>query len=129
MAHSDGDVLVHALMDALLGAAGLPDIGVHFPSVDPSYAGTSSLSLLFRVMEILATEKTSVHNVDITVVLESPRLGPHVAAMKEQLSQVMDLPVHRIGIKATTNEGIGFIGRGEGIAAIAVALVQEPPGE
>ncbi len=127
--HSDADVLTHALMDALLGAAGLPDIGMQFPPGDPRFKDASSILLLGMVSGLLAKRGFSAGNIDITLVAEFPRIAPSVAEMKELLGKALGLPVQRIGIKATTNEGIGFIGRGEGIAAIAVAMLEEchPP--
>ncbi|MEW6033468.1 MAG: 2-C-methyl-D-erythritol 2,4-cyclodiphosphate synthase [Chloroflexota bacterium] len=127
--HSDGDVLTHAIMDALLGAAALPDIGTHFPPDDPRYKGASSLSLLREVRVLLLKKGFSITNVDVTVIAERPRVAPFVADMRRQLGQLLDISPQRIGIKATTNEGLGFLGRGEGIAAIAVALVEGPPGD
>ncbi|MBI2857615.1 MAG: 2-C-methyl-D-erythritol 2,4-cyclodiphosphate synthase [Chloroflexi bacterium] len=125
--HSDADVLVHALMDSLLGAAGLPDIGVHFPPGDPKYTEASSINLLENVRGMLRQEGYTIVNVDATLVAERPKVSPYIAMMKKRLSEAMDIPEAAIGIKATTNEGIGFVGRGEGIAAIAVALIDRVP--
>ncbi len=121
--HSDADVLVHAIMDACLGAAGLPDIGHYFPPSDPSYQGVDSMKLLHRVVQVLHQKGWKCANVDSVVILEKPRLAPHIPAMKERIAHAMDLSPLAIGIKATTNEQLGFIGRHEGIAAQAVALI------
>lgn len=121
--HSDADVLIHALMDALLGAAGLPDIGHFFPNSDARYKNISSCRLLGMVMQELKRKKLKINNVDVALVAERPMILPHIAAMKENIHNATGIPVARIGIKATTNEGMGFIGRGEGIAAMAVASI------
>jgi 2-C-methyl-D-erythritol 2,4-cyclodiphosphate synthase len=121
--HSDADVLSHAIADALLGAAGLPDIGHHFPPGDPSIRGISSLIILRRAAELIAELGGVIHNIDATVIAEAPKIAPHLQAMKTALAASIDLEQHQIGIKATTNEGMGFLGRGEGIAAMAVASV------
>jgi 2-C-methyl-D-erythritol 2,4-cyclodiphosphate synthase len=124
-AHSDGDVVVHALCDALLGAAGLGDIGHHFPDSDEQYRGVDSRVLLRRVVEHLRTEGPTVHNADLTVVAQRPRLAPHIALMRTRLAADLHLDPRRVNVKATTTEGMGFAGRGEGIACYAVALLQE----
>lgn len=121
--HSDADVLLHALMDALLGAAGQGDIGVHFSPGEDRWRGVSSLVLLDRVGSLVREQGWQVVNVDCTVVLERPRLLPYVAAMKAAIGPRLALDEQAIGIKATTNEGLGFVGREEGIAAMAVALL------
>lgn len=121
--HSDADVLVHALMDALLGAAGLPDIGHHFPSDDDAWRNASSLDLLVRVHDMLARNEWQIVNVDITLVAEAPRIGSRVDEMKTCISTALGLPTARIGLKATTSEGAGAEGRGEAISAQAVALL------
>lgn len=118
--HSDADVLIHALMDSLLGAAGLPDIGRLFPNTDRSLKNISSLLLLEKVFKELKKRKYKVLNVDITVIAEEPRITPHVEAMKKNISGILRIKPERTGIKATTNESMGFIGRKEGIAAMAV---------
>ena len=123
LGHSDADVLIHAAMDALLGAAALGDIGVHFPPSDPAYRDSDSRELLARVRELLAREGWRPVNLDCTVIAESPRLAPHAPAMREVLAATLGLAPDRVSIKATTNEGLGFLGREEGIAAIAVALI------
>ena len=123
VAHSDGDVLIHALCDALLGAAGLGDIGRHFPDSDPAYAAIDSRILLRRVVATLHERGLGVQNVDATVVAQRPRLADHIAAMRETLAGDLAVPVERVNVKATTTEGMGFTGRAEGIAAHAVALL------
>ncbi len=124
-AHSDGDVVIHALCDALLGAAGLGDIGRHFPDADPAFAGIDSRVLLRRVMAQLDEQRLEVVSVDLTVVAQHPRLSPHVDAMRERLAADLGMPPGRINLKATTTERMGFTGRGEGIAAFAVVLLDE----
>jgi 2-C-methyl-D-erythritol 2,4-cyclodiphosphate synthase len=119
--HSDADVVVHAVADALLGAAGLGDLGDHFPDSDAAWAGADSLTLLGRVVEEVRAGGWRPANVDCTVVLEAPRLSPHRSAMQERLAEVVGAPV---SVKATTAERLGFIGRGEGVACWAVALVE-----
>ena len=123
--HSDGDVLLHAIMDALLGAAGLGDLGTHFPSDDPAYAGASSLRLLERVAALLTGAGLVVVSVDATVIAEAPRLAPHTAAMREAIAAAVAADAGRVSVKATTNDGLGVLGAGEAIAAIATALVDE----
>ncbi len=124
--HSDADVLAHAIADAILGAAGESDIGHHFPNTDESIRGISSLDILSRVLKIIREKPATLLNVDATLIAEEPKISPHLAAMKAALAAVLDLPSDRIGIKATTNETMGFIGRAEGIAAMAVASVERP---
>jgi 2-C-methyl-D-erythritol 2,4-cyclodiphosphate synthase len=126
--HSDADVLIHALMDALLGAAGLRDIGYYFPPTDPAYKGADSLKLLERVVALLVQEGFQPINVDMTLLAERPKIGPYVEQMREHLSGVLGVAPRRVGIKATTNEGMGFIGEGQGMAAYAVALIQATEG-
>jgi 2-C-methyl-D-erythritol 2,4-cyclodiphosphate synthase len=124
-AHSDGDVVIHALCDALLGAAGLGDIGRHFPDTDAAYAGIDSRILLRRVIESLRGRGLAVHNADLTIVAQRPRLAPFVEDMNRVLAMDLDCPVDRVNVKATTTERMGFTGRGEGIAAFAVVLLRE----
>jgi 2-C-methyl-D-erythritol 2,4-cyclodiphosphate synthase len=119
--HSDADVLTHAVIDALLGAAGLGDIGEHFPDTDPRYRDADSLALLETVLMTVIAAGFEVENVDCTVLMEAPRLGPHRQAICERLALALNLPVGRVNVKATTGEGMGFVGRGEGVAALAVA--------
>jgi len=123
--HSDGDVLLHAIMDALLGAAALGDLGTHFPSDDPDLAGASSLGLLRRVSALLRDAGFVVASVDATVIAEAPRLEPHVAAMRAAIAAAIGTEAGRVSVKATTNDGLGAIGAGEAIAAIATALLEE----
>lgn len=124
VAHSDGDVLAHAIGDALLGAAGLGDLGAHFPDTDPKWRGVSSLRLLEAIAEQLRERGFSIVNVDASLVAEAPRIAPHVGAMREALGVALGIGEARVSVKATTNEGLGALGRGEGIAAWAVALVE-----
>ena len=123
-AHSDGDVLVHALCDALLGAAGLGDIGRHFPDTSPELAGIDSRILLRRVGALLDERGFGVVNADVTVIAQAPRLGPHLARMCARLASDLGIEPERVNVKATTTEGMGFTGRGEGIAAHAVVLIE-----
>ena len=123
IAHSDGDVLLHALCDALLGAAGLEDIGHYFPNNDPRYKDINSLELLNEVNQVLHSEGYRPIQVDTTLVLEEPKLAPFRKQMIATIAQTLDLPERRVSVKATTNEGIGTIGRNEGIAAFAVAVI------
>lgn len=123
LGHSDADVLAHAVMDALLGAAGLGDIGTHFPPNDPAYRDADSMALLARVVDLLAGAGWRPRQVSAVLVAERPRLAPHVPAMRARLRQVLGLPEEAVGIQVTTNEGLGAIGRGEGIAAWATALI------
>ncbi len=125
LGHSDADVLTHAVMDALLGAAGLGDIGGLFPDTDPAYEGADSLRLLDAVMERLAGAGFRVGNVDATVLAQRPRLAPYIGQMRERLAARLNLPAGRVNVKATTEEGLGFTGAGEGIAAHAVCLLEE----
>jgi len=124
--HSDADALTHAIVDALLGAAALGDIGAHFPSSDPRWANAPSLSFLTYTLELLRTAGWEVGNVDATVVAERPRLSPHVAAIRARLAETMALPLERVSVKSKTTDGLGFTGRGEGIACYAVALIERP---
>jgi 2-C-methyl-D-erythritol 2,4-cyclodiphosphate synthase len=123
--HSDADVLLHAIIDALLGAATLGDIGQHFPPDDPTYAGADSTQLLAEVARMVADQGYAVANVDATVVAERPRLAPHVATMRQRIAQTLNLEESKVSVKATTNERIGEVGRGVGIAVLAVALLEE----
>lgn len=125
LGHSDADVLTHAIMDALLGAAGLGDIGKLFPDSDPAYEGASSLNLLERVMERLEECGFTVGNVDATVVAQRPKLADFLPIMRAQLSKILHISPERLNLKATTEEGLGFTGTGEGMAAHAVALLEE----
>jgi 2-C-methyl-D-erythritol 2,4-cyclodiphosphate synthase len=126
VAHSDGDVALHALCDALLGAAGLGDIGGMFPDSDARWAGADSRELLRRVVARLAEQGLAVGNADVTVVAQAPRLAPHVDEMRARIAADLGVPPGRVNVKATTTERLGYIGRGEGIAAHAVVLLHEP---
>jgi 2-C-methyl-D-erythritol 2,4-cyclodiphosphate synthase len=123
--HSDADVLTHAVIDALLGAAGLGDIGEYFPDTDERYRDADSLELLDNVVARVRSAGLRVVNLDCTVVMERPKLGPHRQEIRERLAQVLGLEVKRVNVKATTGEGIGFVGRGEGVAALAVVSLDE----
>ena len=122
--HSDADVLTHAIIDALLGAAGLGDIGQHFPPDDPQWAGADSIALLRRAVDLLAAVGARPQSVDATVIAERPRLAPHIAAMRQALAQALGLKPSQVNVKATTAEGMGALGRGEGIQAHAAATVR-----
>ncbi len=125
LGHSDADVLTHALMDALLGAAALGDIGKLFPDKDPAYEGADSVELLRRVASLLREHGYAVSNVDCTVIAQRPKLAPHIPAMRGKLATAMGLSIDRVSVKATTEEGLGFSGEGLGIAAHAVALIEK----
>ncbi|MCC7518235.1 MAG: 2-C-methyl-D-erythritol 2,4-cyclodiphosphate synthase [Verrucomicrobiae bacterium] len=121
--HSDADALVHAIMDALLGAVGERDIGHFFPNTDARWKDADSLHLLAKVRETLAARKAAIHNVDATLIAQEPKLAPHLPVMLENLSRVLGIPAGRIAVKATTCEWMGFVGRKEGVVALAVACV------
>jgi len=123
LGHSDADVLIHVICDALLGAANLRDIGFHFPDTDPKYKGADSKVLLQEVINLLRNNKYEVGNIDTTLVLQQPKINPHVNKMRNTMAQVMEINEDAISIKATTNEKMGFVGREEGVAAYAVALI------
>ena len=125
LGHSDADVLVHAIMDALLGAAALGDIGKHFPDTDPQYKGISSIALLEHVGHLLEESDDVIENIDATIIAQRPKMAPHIAAMRENVAEALGISVEQINIKATTEEGLGFTGTGEGIAAHAVVLLSE----
>ena len=125
LGHSDADVLLHAIMDALLGAAGLGDIGRLCPDSDPAYAGISSLELLRRVADELRERDFSVVNLDATLVAQAPKIGPYRRQMEENIAAGLDIPVERVNVKATTEEGLGFTGSGAGMAAQAIALLEQ----
>ena len=126
VAHSDGDVALHALCDALLGAAGLGDIGGMFPDTDARWAGADSRELLRQVVARLAEQGLGVGNADVTVVAQAPRLAPHIAEMRARIAADLGVPPARVNVKATTTERLGYLGRGEGMAAHAVVLLHEP---
>ena len=123
--HSDADVLSHAVADALLGAVAAGDIGQHFPNTDEAIRGISSIDILRRVSELLAEKKAHVANVDATIIAEAPKIAPHIPAMRTIIAQAIAVDESRVAIKATTNERLGTIGRGEGIAAMAIATVEQ----
>lgn len=123
--HSDADVLIHAICDALLGAANLRDIGFHFPNTNPEYKGIDSKLLLQKVLQLLTEKKYRIGNIDATIVLEKPKINPHIPAMRKTLANVMMLDEDAVSIKATTNEQMGFVGREEGITASAVVLIHK----
>ena len=125
LGHSDADVLTHALMDALLGAAALSDIGKLFPDKDPAYEGADSVELLRKVTALLREQGYRIANVDCTVIAQRPRLAPHIPGMRRRLAEAMELETDRVSVKATTEEGLGFTGEGLGIAAHAVALIEK----
>jgi 2-C-methyl-D-erythritol 2,4-cyclodiphosphate synthase len=122
--HSDADVLSHAIADALLGAICAGDIGQHFPNTDESIRGISSIDIVKRVVDLLAKDGARVINIDATIIAEAPKIAPHIQTMRQRLAEALQIPADRISIKATTNELLGAIGRGEGIAAMAVASVE-----
>src|SRR3569623_993459 len=124
--HSDADVLSHAIADAVLGAIGERDIGFHFPNTDQSIRGISSLEILRKVSSLVAEKGGRLLNIDATLIAEALKISPHVAAMRANLAQVLGLDPKRVGVKATTNELMGFLGRGEGMSALAVASVEMP---
>lgn len=124
LGHSDADVLIHAICDALLGAAALGDIGRHFPDTDPAYAGIDSKLLLSHVAQLLAHHGYTIVNIDATICAERPKIGPHIDNIRQTLAPLMNIHPADIGVKATTTERLGFTGREEGIAAYAVALIE-----
>lgn len=123
--HSDADVLIHAVMDALLGAAGLGDIGLHFPNHDSQYRGISSLVLLKKVQGMITKKGFCIENIDATLVIEVPKIAPFIPEMQKNMAQVLDISLDRMNIKATRSEGLGFIGRAEGVVAQAICLLKE----
>lgn len=126
LGHSDADVLVHAVMDALLGAAALGDIGLHFPDTDPEYEGADSLALARKVSEILLDNGYLIENVDATVIAQAPKLRPYIDRMRENIAKALEIDLSQVSVKATTEEHLGFTGRGEGISAQAAALITSP---
>lgn len=125
LGHSDADVLVHAVMDALLGAAALGDIGKHFPDTDPAYKGISSILLLEHVTELLDRHGYGIGNIDATIIAQKPKMAPHIPQMRENMARAMGIDISRLNIKATTEEGLGFTGREEGIVSQAICLLEE----
>lgn len=124
LGHSDADVLLHAIMDALLGAAALGDIGLHFPDSDERYSGISSIELLKRVRRLLLEKGYTINNVDSTIIAQAPKMRPYIDEMKKNIANALLLPIDDINVKATTEEGLGFTGQGEGIAAQAVCFIE-----
>lgn len=125
LGHSDADVLTHAIMDSILGAAALPDIGQLFPDDDNEYEGISSILLLERVMNLVKENNFTVVNIDAVIICEKPKMAPHIDSIKESLAKAIGISPSNIGVKATTTEGLGFTGRGEGVAALAVTLLSK----
>ena len=123
LGHSDADVLIHAIMDALLGAAALGDIGKHFPDTDPAYEGISSVMLLKHVAELLQENGYGITNIDATIIAQKPKMAPHIPQMRENIADALGIGLSALNIKATTEEGLGFTGRGEGIASQAICLL------
>ena len=121
--HSDADVLLHAIIESIIGAMGLGDIGKHFPDTDPAYKGISSVKLLLHVTELLKQNGYSIGNIDATIIAQKPKMAPHIAQMRKNMAEAMQIPEDCLNIKATTEEGLGFTGRGEGIAAQAICLL------
>ena len=128
LGHSDADVLVHAVMDALLGAAALGDIGKHFPDTDPAYKGISSILLLQKVGELLEEQCFLIENIDATIIAQAPKMRPHIDQMRQNMADALKIDVSQINVKATTEEGLGFTGAGEGISAQAICLLNSPMG-
>lgn len=126
LGHSDADVLVHAVMDALLGAAALGDIGSHFPDTDPAYKGVSSLLLLEKVAELLTENCFLIENIDATIIAQAPKMRPYIDRMRSSMAEKLGIAVEQINIKATTEEGLGFTGSGEGISAQAICMLTTP---
>lgn len=124
LGHSDADVLIHAVMDALLGAAALGDIGKHFPDTDPAYKGISSVKLLRHVGELLENELYIIGNIDATIIAQRPKMAPHIEQMRANIADALHIELNQINIKATTEEGLGFTGAGEGISAQAIACLE-----
>lgn len=126
LGHSDADVLLHAIMDALLGAAALGDIGKHFPDTNPAYQGISSIKLLEHVAALLTENLFLVENIDATIIAQAPKMRPHIEQMRENIAKALGIEVSQVNVKATTEEGLGFTGSGEGISAQAVCLLTSP---
>ena len=125
LGHSDADVLVHAIMDALLGASALGDIGKHFPDTDPAYKGISSIKLLKHVGELLKSNGFVIGNIDSTIIAQIPKMAPHIMRMRENIAAALNIDLNQINVKATTEEGLGFTGSGEGISSQAICLLME----
>lgn len=126
LGHSDADVLLHAIMDALLGAAALGDIGKHFPDTDPAYKGANSLELLKRVGDLLEENRFVIENIDATIIAQAPKMRPHIDQMRINIAQALRIQLDQVNVKATTEEGLGFTGSGEGISSQAICLLASP---
>lgn len=126
LGHSDADVLLHAICDALLGAAALGDIGKHFPDTDPAYKGISSLVLLEKVGELIQEKSFFIENIDATIIAQAPKMRPHIDTMRENIANALGIMVEQVNVKATTEEGLGFTGSGEGISSQAICLLTSP---
>ena len=126
LGHSDADVLLHAIMDALLGAAALGDIGKHFPDTDPAYKGISSIKLLEHVGKLLEENLFLIENIDATIIAQAPKMRPHIDAMRENIANALGITMEQVNVKATTEEGLGFTGTGEGISSQAICLLTSP---
>lgn len=126
LGHSDADVLLHAVMDALLGAAALGDIGKHFPDTDPAYKGISSMKLLAHVGELLVKNRFLIENIDATIIAQAPKMRPHIDRMRANIAAALQIETEQVSVKATTEEGLGFTGTGEGISAQAICLLTSP---
>lgn len=124
--HSDGDVIAHAVGDAILGASGLGDLGVYFPPNDPRYEGISSMIILKEIKDMVKHQQFKIDYIDVMLVMEEPKISPYVEEICEKLSEILEMDKARISVKATTNEGMGFIGRKEGVSAMAICLLKEP---
>lgn len=125
LGHSDADVLIHAVMDALLGAAALGDIGMHFPDTDPKYKGISSISLLEHVAYLLEEQQYIIENIDATIIAQRPKMRPHIEDMRKNIADALRISIEQVNIKATTEEGLGFTGTGEGISSQAICLLEK----
>lgn len=126
LGHSDADVLLHAISDALLGAAALGDIGKHFPDTDPAYKGADSLKLLSEVGKLLENECYLIENIDATIIAQAPKMRPHIDAMRQNIADALSIDISQVNVKATTEEGLGFTGKGEGISSQAICLLNSP---
>lgn len=126
LGHSDADVLLHAISDALLGAAALGDIGKHFPDTDPAYKGISSMVLLEKVGELLEEKSFLIENIDATIIAQAPKMRPHIDAMRENIARALKIEITQVNVKATTEEGLGFTGNGEGISSQAICILTSP---
>ena len=126
LGHSDADVLLHAIMDALLGAAALGDIGKHFPDTDPAYKGISSIKLLKHVGALLEENLFLIENIDATIIAQAPKMRPHIDTMRKNIAEALGITMEQVNVKATTEEGLGFTGTGEGISAQAICLLTSP---